>query len=107
MGVNGGCLDHILKNVGLLAGSDNIFIASPIVGFSLTAGKNKAFSFPLNTKMSIMGLPQAIVSSEGLKWELNQYIMQFPGRNSFYNQTVKSEVKLSVLEGTAVVLVYL
>lgn len=106
LGVNGGELDHILKNVGMIAATQNVFIASPMIGFSMIAGETKQLTLPIHTKLSLIGMPSAIVSSQGLKWELNEYVMNFPGENSFYNQTVANSITLTVMQGVVIVLVH-
>lgn len=105
LGLNGGHIDHILNNVNIFLESDNTFYAPPILGCVLK--KKETFSFPENTKVSLLGIPSAIASSEGLKWELKKNLLTFPGNTSCFNRTAAKQVSIEVHEGSILALFYL
>lgn len=106
VGVTGGCLDHILNNINIFLTTDCILYAPPIIGFVLKAPMNQSHSLPKNTKISLIGMPNATVTSQGLEWELDRAELCFPGSNSCFNRTTKPTVKLTVHQGSALVLIY-
>jgi thiamine pyrophosphokinase len=106
VGVNGGYLDHVLNNINLFVNTDCVLYAPPMYGFTLHAGEEKIFNLPLNTKMSLMAMPTAQVSTQGLKWNLTDYEMSFPGNNSCFNQTINPDIKVKVNKGTIILLIY-
>lgn len=106
LGVNGGYLDHILNNINIFLSTGSILYAPPLIGFTLQAGDERSMSLPLNTKISLLGIPSARVDSIGLKWELTDYPLQFPGTTSCFNRSVQEVVKLMVQQGTCLVLLY-
>ncbi len=106
VGVNGGSLDHILNNINIFMRSNNFLYAPPLSGHVLRAGQQKSFLLPLHSKISMMGIPSALVSSVGLKWEMKEMTLSFPGKNSCFNQSAQAEVDLQVHEGSALVLIY-
>jgi thiamine pyrophosphokinase len=106
VGINGGYIDHILNNINLFLKTDNIFYAPPIVGMVLREGSHR-FTVTPNTKVSLLGIPQAIVSSQGLKWELENYQVAFPGTTSCFNRIIENSFSLEVIEGSCLCLIYL
>ena len=106
VGLNGGFLDHILNNMNIFLTTGCMLYAPPIWGFVLREGETKELSLPINTKLSLLGIPKARVDSCGLKWELSDYLMQFPGATSCFNRSQQEVVKLSVTQGNALVLIY-
>ena len=106
LGLNGGFIDHILNNVNIFMESDNIFYAPPILGYILKQ-KTSTFSFPCNTKVSLMGIPSALVSSTGLKWELKKDLLTFPGNTSCFNRTISEVFSIDVHRGSVLALFYL
>lgn len=107
VGINGGYIDHILNNINIFLQQGCVFYAPPIVGYTLEAGKTHAFSLPLHTKISLMGFPNAQVSTQGLQWELQDYQMSFPGQNSCFNRTGLECIDITVHSGLILVLIYL
>lgn len=105
LGLNGGHIDHILNNVNIFLESDNIFYAPPILGYVLKA--THTFSLPQNTKISLLGIPSALVSTSGLKWELEKNLLTFPGNTSCFNRTEKQNISIHVHEGSLLALFYL
>lgn len=106
VGLSGGYLDHVLNNVNhfLLVGC--ILFAPPIYGFALNEGKDKQLTLPLNTKISLLGIPDAIVTTKGLKWNLCDDQLTFPGKNSCFNRTQECEIEIQVHSGAVLILVY-
>jgi thiamine pyrophosphokinase len=105
LGINGGHLDHILHNVNIFLDTESVCYAPPLVCYGLKrAGR---FKLPIHTKISLMGIPNAMVTTEGLKWELNSSILQFPGVNSTFNRTASEDVSIQVHRGNVLVMVYL
>lgn len=105
-GMNGGYLDHILNNVNIFMRASNVFYAPPLWGYAVRQTESKSLILPAHTKLSIMGIPQAVVSTSGLAWELTESHLTFPGRNSCFNRCMKENVEITVHEGSALVLVY-
>lgn len=107
-GIHGGDLDHVLNNINIfLQNNDNVLYANNLIGHLLPAGSVHTYSLPLNSKISLFGMPNAIVCSSGLKWELTDYTMSFPGSNSCSNRTTSKQTTLQVKQGTLLVLIHL
>lgn len=106
VGLNGGYLDHVLNNVNHFLRAGCVLFAPPIYGFALNEGKDKQLTLPLNTKISLLGIPDATVTTKGLKWDLCDDQLTFPGKNSCFNRTQEREVEIQVHSGSALVLVY-
>lgn len=106
VGINGGHIDHILNNINLFLHGHHLLYAPPLYGFAMQAGESRSLSLPLDTKISLLGIPCAAVSSQGLKWELDHDVLSFPGRTSCFNRTNKEQVTLQVDEGNVLILIY-
>lgn len=106
IGVNGGYLDHILNNVNIFLQRGSVFYTRAMMGHVIHTNEIKTFSLPINTKISIMGFPEAEVSSRGLQWELTHYQMAFPGRNSSFNRTCKDVISIEIHQGLCLVMIY-
>ena len=108
VGLNGGYLDHVLNNVNHFLQVGCVLFSPPIYGFALNEGKNKhkQLTFPLNTKISLLGIPDAIVTTKGLKWNLCDDQLTFPGKNSCFNRTQECEIEIQVHSGAVLILVY-
>ena len=105
-GINGGHLDHILNNINIFMDTDHTLYAPPIVGFVMSEQQTKSFTLHTNAKLSILGIPQATISSQGLRWELNRYEISFPGNTSCFNQSVQDTIILICHKGKALILIY-
>ncbi len=104
-GISGGYLDHIMNNVGIFMQHDgNIFVDDEIVGYSLNG--IQTFKIPLNAKLSIIGMPSCTISTNGLKWELNNAELNYPGMGSFFNRCVSKTLKITIHKGKALMIVY-
>lgn len=62
---------------------------------------------PKNTKMSLLGIPKAQVSTKGLKWELHYSNLAFPGKNSCFNRSLSSRISAEVHSGICLAMIYL
>ncbi len=105
-GIEGGMIDHILQNINIFVSTNSVFYAPPIVGYIIHQGETKRFNLPVNTKISLFGMP-ATVTTKGLKWELNEHTLTFPGTNSSFNRTSNRQVFVEVNEGCCLVMIYL
>ncbi len=103
VGMSGGCLDRILSNVFIFSQTDALFLSDTLIGFVLTG--RKTFDWVVDTKVSLFGCPHAIVTSQGLKWELNRTELTFGGFQSCSNRVQTSPLILEV-EGKILVFVY-
>jgi len=106
VGLNGGCLDHILNNVNIFMRSSNVLYAPPLYGCTLSKGKYKSFDLPLDTKISIIGIPAAEVTTQGFKWDLKSSQLSFPGVSSCFNRSVEDTVQIKVHDGRILILIY-
>jgi thiamine pyrophosphokinase len=106
VGLNGDCLDHVLNNINIFADADNVLYAPPIIGYMLNKNSNRTFILPIDTKISLFGIPIAKASTQGLKWNLHQQQLKFPGKNSSFNRTILEEIVINVHQGKVLVLIY-
>ena len=106
-GVNDGLLDHIICNISLIAEHDCTFYAPPILGCSISSKGVHNFAAGKNSKISIMGLPNAVISSQGLKWELNKTPLDFPAHNSWFNRCLDNTINIELISGKIIIMIYL
>ncbi|CAM2885994.1 thiamin pyrophosphokinase [Legionella steigerwaltii] len=106
VGINGGHLDHILNNINIFMETNCLLYAPPIRGFVLNEKSHINCLLPTHTKISLIGIPTATISSKGLQWELNNSQLSFPGKTSCFNRTRLSEVALEIHQGSVLVLIY-
>ena len=111
VGVHGGFLDHIYHNLNtlLLMDEEEIVLYTPdMIGYILTRHDEKQhpWTFPLQTKVSIMGFGDACVSTTGLKWELKRMSLSFPGKTSCFNRTTQDIFTITLHSGKLLVLIY-
>lgn len=106
LGAAGGMFDHVINNLNLIVQHRCFFYTPPLIGLVMSEGETRFFNLELHNKISIFGLPEALVSSRGLKWELDMSHLCFPGANSSLNRTIATEVELTVHRGTALILIY-
>lgn len=105
-GINGGALDHILNNINIFIKTGNLLYAPPLWGYTLRAQEKKIFELSPNTKISIFGIPEVVISTQGLKWNLSQQHLSFPGNSSISNKSVKEKIVLEIHKGVGLILVY-
>jgi thiamine pyrophosphokinase len=107
IGMNGGHMDHILNNVSILAQNKCIFLDYPIIGFTLEANDSISLSLPTHTKISIIGLSNCLITTHGLKWELNCFLLNFARNTSCFNRSIGSTVEIEMHQGQALIMLYL
>lgn len=107
-GITGGAIDHILQNINIFLSTGSIFYTpSPsTVGYTLQKGITH-FSLLKNTKVSLLGVPKAQVSTKGLKWELCLNKLAFPGKNSCFNRSLGNKLSIEVHSGICLAMIYL
>lgn len=106
VGINGGHLDHILNNINIFMETNCLLYAPPIKGFVLNEQSRINLALLPHTKISLIGIPIATLSSIGLQWELHNAQLSFPGTNSCFNRTLHPEIFLEVHQGSVLVLIY-
>lgn len=106
VGVNGGFLDHILNNINHFLKADCVLYAPPIYGFAMQDKQIHKMELPFNTKISLLGIPSATITTKGLKWNLQQSNLTFPGVNSCFNRTAESAIEIEVHVGSLLILIY-
>ncbi|MDR2724358.1 MAG: thiamine diphosphokinase [Holosporaceae bacterium] len=104
MGIDGGYVDHILGNISIFSRTEYVAISNDMIFMSLDKSQN--FDVPMNTKISIFGMPRCSVKSKGLKWELDGELLSFPGESSQSNRAIYPTVELEILYGRAMVFIY-
>jgi thiamine pyrophosphokinase len=100
LGSSGGDLDHILNNMSIfmLNGQGNLLYAPPLYG-AIFSNPQTQITLPIHTKVSMLGLPQARVVTQGLEWDLTGQKLYFPGFNACLNRSKSTKVHVQVLEG--------
>lgn len=106
-GVGGGFIDHILQNINVVLENDCIFYSPPVIGYVLNSSSISNYNFERNTKISLFGMPKAKIKTSGLKWKLNNDVLEFPGFNSCFNRTIQRNISIEIVEGKLLMLVYL
>lgn len=106
-GVSGGFIDHILNNISLVSQYNCAFYCPPIIGYVISERNSTNFTLTKGTKVSLIGLPTAKVSTRGFKWELSEFELNFCGTNSCFNRIETSNCSIKVFEGKALVFIYL
>jgi thiamine pyrophosphokinase len=109
LGIGGGHLDHILHNISIFSQMNSVFITDMQIGFILNTSIQ--LNIPINSKISILGCPQAIINSNGLKWELVNHKLDMFGNHlyvesSLSNRTATSNIKIDIVDGKALVMIY-
>ncbi|MDR1434793.1 MAG: thiamine diphosphokinase [Puniceicoccales bacterium] len=105
LGIGGGCMDHILNNISILAQTDSVAYMPPTLGFGMD--NSMALSLPRGTKLSLFGMPSGRISTRGLRWELENQMLYFHAHNSCFNRTLGERVTFEVHEGKIFLVIYL
>jgi thiamine pyrophosphokinase len=105
LGVNGGYLDHILNNVGILSQTNALGYMPPNLGFAIR--RFFALNLPIGTKLSLFAMPSGKINTRGLRWELEHQELRFPEYSSCFNRTVAERVEVDVYEGIIFLVIYL
>ena len=106
LGINGGYIDHILHNINIFSKLDCIFFAPPIIGKVIRSDEVQRWTLPVMSKISLIALPSAVVTSSGLKWELDNVELSFFGGSSCFNRIIQRDVRIEVESGEVLVLIY-
>ena len=101
VGINGGYLDHILYNIAIFAESNCLFYDPPLVGRVLA--KKETLELPLHTKISLFSMPEATISTSGLRWDLKRQTIS----SSCFNRTQDEVVTIDVHQGKLLAMIYL
>jgi thiamine pyrophosphokinase len=104
LGINGGYIDHILNNINLFSSINAMCYSEDIIGF--TVQDKIELDLLVGTKLSIFGFPNCCLSTNGLKWELENSTLTFPGVTSCFNRSVSNKVEITVHSGKALVFIY-
>ncbi len=107
VGVHGGFLDHIIQNINIFLKTDSVIYAPPIVGFTIQNSNTQRIMTKKGQKISLLGMPSAIVDTHGLKWDLNQAELVFPGKSGCFNRANQEFVDITVHAGSLLILHYL
>lgn len=105
VGMQGGNLDHVLNNINIFMGTNCLLYSPPVRGLVIKKSLIN-LTLPEQTKISLLGIPKALISSTGLKWELECASLSFPGNASCFNRTHLPEISLTIHEGAVLFLIY-
>lgn len=107
VGINGGEIDHIMYNIMTVykhATKNNLCfydISSNSWGFIIEGKANLYFN--MNTVLSIFSYDNAIVSTTGLKWELDKKHLNYKC-SSVRNLSVSPKVEVDVIQGKIILI---
>lgn len=107
VGISGYFLDHILNNISIFASTECILYAPPIAGYMLKGYIKHKLILPSWTKISLIGMPNATVSTQGLKWELHKMDLSLTSNNSCFNRTTSKETIIEVFDGNVLMMAYM
>ncbi len=102
-GVNGDCLDHVLNNFNIIIRNKCCVYDKFIIAY--VVDEYISLKVKPDTKISIIGF-SACVSSTGLKWDLNNTCLSFPGYVSCSNRAANDIVNITVHSGSVLVIIY-
>lgn len=105
LGLGGGYLDHILHNINLFTQTEFAAFSDSTIIFNIRNSLD--LKLEKNTKISLFGIPRAQISTFGLKWNLSNELLTFPGKNSAFNRVLEEDIKISVYHGSLLCIVYL
>jgi thiamine pyrophosphokinase len=112
IGMEGGHFSHVIQNINIFmkySCENSAFYTDGLVFHKISTGKRKSFKVSNGKKVFLYGMPRAIVSTIGLKWNLNKDVLEFPGFASSSNMTLEnhdaefSEFEVQVFEGLCLV----
>lgn len=107
LGSSGGDLDHILNNINVFMqhSPGNLLYAAPLYGTVLSQPQTR-LTLPTQTKISMIGLPEVHLVTQGLKWDLTGQKLSFPGFNSCFNRTNEKTINIQIIEGQVLFLAH-
>jgi len=103
-GISGGYLDRIFMNLCIFAQTDSLLYSTDLIAFSKT--EKFSLDLPYDTKISLFGAPECIVTTSGLKWNLNNSNLIFGKFSSCSNRVAQSRIDIKV-QGTVLIFIYL
>ena len=95
-----------MNNINIILENNCLIYDPPIIGYTINNSDSINLELEINTKISLLGFENAKVTTNGLKWELSDYPMNFPGTNSCLNRTIDKNISIAVKEGKLLVLIY-
>lgn len=107
IGCSGGLIDHSLNNFSVLGrwGSrlQMRVIDQETIGHVVT--KEISLRLAIATRLSLIGLPEATVTTSGLAWELQRETLRFGLRDGVSNKSTAEHVTIAVTDGVLLVVV--
>jgi thiamine pyrophosphokinase len=100
--MSGKNIAHVVQNFNIFLCNDefnNIFYDDGVVGHIIKAGTKSNFQVNKGTKIFLYGIPSAVVSTIGLKWELNDTELTFLGFASSFNVSLVEKITVNVKSG--------
>jgi len=108
LGTMGGEVDHILNNFSIIKKFANTFELTLIndknIGLVLKTNLYQFYS-KKNQKISLIPLTKAILSTKGLKWELDNEVLEFGIREGARNISISEEFQINISEGNLILFV--
>lgn len=102
-GIGGGYLDRIMMNLSTFYQHNSMLVAEDLVG--MTVSGRKEMKLPRHTKISVLGMDEAVVTSHGLKWDMDNAKLSFSGFSSGCNRVTEEHITLEV-KGKIFVFIY-
>lgn len=103
VGATGRNPDHAFNNLSVLARSSQrlrlILMSDHWWGEVLSAGAVN-FTVPVGSRVSLLPTPRARLRTSGLRWELDDEVLEFGAREGASNETVAPDVQIDVLDGS-------
>jgi len=105
LGVFGSELDHSLHNLQLSSNYPGKLLLRNQYGYGLFLESTKVeFTMVPNANISILPFPQALVSTEGLRWDLSNALLEQGGSTSVRNQAVTTQVSIEIVDGKSLLI---
>ena len=104
VGIGGGYLDRIIMNLSTFYQHNSMLVAEDLVGMIISG--RKEIKLPKHTKISILGIDEAVVTSRGLKWDMDNTKLSFSGISSGCNRVAEENIILEV-KGKVFIFIYL
>ncbi|MFK7973306.1 MAG: thiamine diphosphokinase [Rickettsiaceae bacterium] len=114
LGICGGELDHALNNIMLITKYLDSNMQFTIydqyddnrikISYLLNQGQLR-FTCAKHATISILPLPIAKISTTGLKWELNEELLNLDTHTSVRNSAAIEDIKINCLSGKSIVIV--